>query len=221
MCRWPAIAGLPLLVLIAWSAARGADGDPLAPGKDLPGTFHPYNVNTSVSITEDTGKAKGEAAPYSTKHKFHCLITEYDLDPVVMLFARGVEDNAAVRDLLTKLDAAIDRNRRFVRLRTFVVFLFEDLTDAVAQDEKRDAYASRLEKLAEDLKLRHVVVSLAGSADLPSYRLPAEPGLTAVLYHKLRIVATHRVPADKLTGADSPALKAILADVASKLGASR
>jgi hypothetical protein len=193
-------------------------------GKNLPGTFQPYNVNSSIPLTEEPEedpKGKGPKQPkYTGKGKFHCLVTEYDLDPVVMLVARGLEENAAFRDLLTKLDAALDRNK-VARLRCFVVFQDDALTDVITQDDKRDEIAKKLDKLVLDAKLKNVVVCLAGKDDLAKYKLDPTTALTAVLYKKLRVEAIHKVGVDKIDVASGPEVKAILTEVGTKLGAAR
>src|SRR5262245_6936901 len=97
-----------LFLLFAALAAAQDKGPALAVGKDLPGTFHPYNVTAravALAEPEPEGKGKKEEAPPTTKGKYHCLISEYNLDPVVMIFARGVEDNKAFVAALKKIDA--------------------------------------------------------------------------------------------------------------------
>jgi hypothetical protein len=222
MRRW-LVLGLLVLPFLVRPAASADDKDVLSVGKNLPGTFHPFNVNAVVSVSEEPEEDKAEKprlkrTPYSTKFKYHCLISEYDLDPVVMLLARGLEDNAELKELLKKLDAKIDANRRSVRLRAFIVFLQDDITSLTEEDDKRDEVARRLERLAEDLKLRNVVVALAAKGDLAKYKLDDATALTAVLYKKLKIEATHRFAADKV---DAAAVKAVLADVSAKLGAKK
>jgi hypothetical protein len=193
-------------------------------GKNIPGTFQPYNVNAATPLNEEPEaepKDKGpKQARYTSKGKFHCPVTEYDLDPVVMLVARGLEDNAAFRDLLTKLDAALDRNK-IARLRCFVVFQDPALADVVTEDDKRDEIVKKLDKLVLDAKLKNVVVTLAGKDDLARYKLDPATALTAVLYKKLRVEAIRKVGLDKLEAADGPDAKAILAEVGTKLGATR
>lgn len=220
MRRWLALPGLLLAALVC---TAGEAKDPLAPGNNLPGTFHPFNVNEALAPPTDDPDAKDKPVSkhkieaHATKGKFHSLVSEYDLRPVVMLVAKGsLDDNAAFGKLLQSLDTAIERNRKGARLHAFVVFLYDDLTDVMDQDEKREQYARRLEKLAEDLKLRSVVLSLASKNDLAKYRLD-ESALTGVLYNKLKIAATHRAGPEKV----DDAAKAILADVAGKLGATR
>lgn len=222
MSRWLVLIGLVVPAVVCFA---GDARDPLAPGNNLPGTFHPFNVNEAVPrddeipVAKDKKASKIKVEPHSTKNKFHCLISEYDLDPTVMLIARGGEDNPGLQKLLRDLDSAIDRNRKLVRLHAFVVFTYDDLTDLLEQDAKREEHAKKLEKVAEDLKLRNVILALASKADLAKYRLADDAALTAILYRKLKIEASHKLPADKL--ADDAASKAILADVAGKLGAKK
>jgi hypothetical protein len=203
---------------------------PLTVGKNLPASFHPYNVTSRLLVKEepDEGdkekveiKSKSKKAPYTTKGKFHCLITEYDLDPVVMLFVRGTSDEEGFRDLLQKIDGAIDRNPG-VRLHSFVVFIDDDLTNVVEEDDKREAAEKKIqEKVADDLKLKSVVLTLASKSDVAKYELDPATAVTAVLYKKLRIEAVHKVSRDKLDKAEADAVKAIMTDVAGKLKATR
>jgi hypothetical protein len=195
---------------------------PLAVGKNITATFHPYNVTARLIIKEEAEEAdkdKTKKPDYTTRGKFHCLITEYDLEPVVMLFARGLDDNEGFRGLLQKLDAAIERNPG-VRLRSFVVFI-EDIGNIVEDDEKREELEKKIQKVADDLKLKYVVLTLAGKSDVAKYDLDPATALTAVLYKNLRIEAVHRVSRDKLDKADADAVKSIMTDVAGKLKATR
>lgn len=203
--------------------AQEASSDPLTVGKSLPGTFHPFNINVAAPPAQETLPDKDlkttyRPVPYSTRHKYHCLISEYDLDPTILLFVRGLEAPEGLKSLLQKVDAAIERNRRIVRLRAFVVFLPDDLKNLTEEDDKREAAARTLDRLVEDLKLKHVVVTLAARPDVARYRLDDANALTAVLYSKLKIVAVHKLPANKLETEDA-AIKAILDDITAKLGA--
>ena len=210
-----------LLIGLAVSADEPSGAEK---GKNLPGSFQPYNVNAVAPLAEEPEpdpKDKGEKkAKYTSKGKFHCLVTEYDLDPVVMLVARGLEDSAGFRDLLTKLDAALDRNK-IARLRCFVVFQDPDLDNVITKDDKRDEAVKRLDKLVADAKLTRVVVSLAGKDDLAKYKLDPTTALTAILYKKLRVEAIHKVGKEKLDTVGGPEVKAILTDIGTKIGATR
>src|SRR5579864_2411036 len=92
---WAAV-GVLVVAAGAWAADPPADNG-LQPGKDeIGGPFLPYNV---------TGKDQHRG-------KFHSLVSEYGLDPVVMVFVRGADPNAAVLTLAQKLDALVEQNQR-------------------------------------------------------------------------------------------------------------
>lgn len=181
--------------------AKNATGDVLAPGKDLPGPFHPYNV---------TGPRKG---------RFHCLVSEYGQEPVVLILAHNLDfadTPKDFKDLLKEVDNAIDKNPA-VRLKAFVAFLSDDLADVVTDDPGRAKIAKKVEDLATGLMLKHVVLTLAGKADLEKYAV-GDSAYVVILYHKLSVIASERLGPEKLTAAK---VKEIMAQVGSKLGATR
>lgn len=184
---------------------------PLTAGKDLPGPFQPYNV---------TG-------PH--KQRFHCLMSEHGLEPMVMIFHKGVDFSEPLPKLLQRLDTAIDKNAA-TRLGAFVVFLPEDLPDVLGSkeeknqdtnsknDDARRELEKKIEQAAADMKLKHVVLCLDNKSDVAKYRLNEENLVTVVLYTKLRIAAVHALPKSDFTDA---AVDKIMTDVAEKLGAKR
>ncbi len=184
-------------------APAGKDDKPLQVGKDLPGSFHPYNV---------TG-------PH--KEHFHCLVSEHDLDPMVMIFYKNVDFADPLPNLVKQLDVAIDKNPG-TRLGAFVVFVPDDLAEVVGQDDKGDDARRGLEKKvadkAADWKLKHVVLCLDSKADLERYHLSDANVATVVLYNKLKIVAVFALPQSDFTDG---AVEKILAAVAEKFGAKR
>jgi hypothetical protein len=177
---------------------KGGKG-PLAEGNNLPGPFHPFNV---------TGPRKGN---------FHCLVSEYDLEPVVMIVARDLELSEPFKDLLKQLDNAIAKNPA-VRLRSFVVFLSDSLPDVVQNDDKREELAGKLEDAAKGLGLKHVVLCLDSKSDLEKYALDESAAVTVVLYHKLKVVAHESLSREDLTAAK---VQEIMTKVADRLGAKR
>jgi hypothetical protein len=211
-------------LLLAGAPAASQDKDkeaaPLAAGKDVPGPFHAYNV-TGVNVYEEAPKGtekEGEKRlRYNSKGRYHCLVTHYDIDPVVMLFAQNLDGGEAFEAFLKKLDDKVGRNER-VRLRAFVVFRYADVPDVLKSDNKRDAKAKALATLADKLGLKHVTFVLAGEPEVRKYGLDPGNALTAVLYRRLRIEALHALPPAQVT---EEKLQAILADVAGKLGAAR
>ncbi|NBO92175.1 MAG: hypothetical protein EBV06_07645 [Planctomycetia bacterium] len=135
------------------------------------------------------------------------------MDPVVMLVARNLDESAGFRDLLTKLNTLVDNNQRG-RLRAFVVALYpEELTDVVTQDEKRNEYAARLDKLAADLKLTGVVLTLAAPKDLARFNFDETMALNAIVYQKLKVTASRSIGRDALDQANGPDAQAVLASV--------
>jgi hypothetical protein len=193
-------------------ASAKKDDTSLKVGKPLPGPFPLYNV---------TG-------PY--KHRYHCIISEHDLDPMVMIFVKNVDTADPLSSLLKRLDTAIDKNSS-ARLGAFVVFLPEDLPDVSGSNDKtknedtntknddaRIELENKLEGAAADMKLKNVVLCLANKSDVEKYGLSDANLITAVLYSKLNVAAIHALPKSDFTAS---AIEKIMTDVADKLGAKR
>src|SRR5262249_44559962 len=222
-------AGLLLVGLCGPMRSAEIKEGPLAAGKNLPGTFHPYNVTAREKTAEELEEAdkdameKGEGKDkekyteerYTSEGKFHCLVTEYDLDPVVILFAHGLHDSEGFKELLTKLDAACTKYR-VRRLRAFVVFLVDGATDITKDDGKRKELAAEVSNLAKDLKLKNVVLTLDTDSDLAKYKL-GKWALTTVRNRALRIRNSHTFERDELDKKDAPAIGALMKDVEKQL----
>jgi hypothetical protein len=216
------VSAVAFLALAALSAAaddppakKGGTSDkkdlvPLKVGNDLPGPFHPYNV---------TGP---------NKQRFHCLVSEHGLEPMVMIFYKNVDFSNPLPDLLKRLDAAIEKNPN-TRLGAFVVFLPDDLPDVVGSSEKsadtnnknddaRLEMEKKIEQAGADMKLKHVVLCLDNKSDVAKFGLSEENLITVVLYTKLKTVAVHALPKSDFKDA---AVEKIMAEVAEKLGAKR
>jgi hypothetical protein len=205
---------LPLLLLFTTALAVAADPPPatkdaksptLAPGSDLPGPFHPYNV---------TGPDKG---------RYHCLVSEHGLDPLVIVFARNLEAddaNGPVMELLTQLDLLIEKNPK-ARLAAFAVSLSDALPEVVGaslqSDEQRKQTAGKLEALAGARSLKYVVLTLAGKEDVDKYPLDVKADVTVVLADKYRVVKVYALKKDDLKGK----IDEVLAEVADKFGAKK
>ncbi|HZY84264.1 MAG TPA: hypothetical protein VFE78_05510 [Gemmataceae bacterium] len=172
---------------------------PLAPGTNLPGPFHPFNV---------TG-------PFADH--FHCPVSDHNLDPGVLVFTRDLELSPPLRKLLTGLDNAIDKNPA-ARLAATVTFLSDDLPNVVEDDDKRDELKARVQELAKSLGLKHVVLGLDSKPDVEKYLRGENVAAAVVLYKKFQIVASHALPRDQITDART---QQILGEVASQLGATR
>jgi hypothetical protein len=164
-------------------------------GGYLPGTFQPFNLNGKIG-----------------KDRFHCLVCEYGLKPTVMVFARERPDpkDAALADLLQKLDAAVERYKD-AYLSAFVVFLSPDartsVTDPKPEDPAKlveeaaawDALLARLRPKAE--KLKNVVVAVYPARGPGGYNLAKEADVTVVLYRGHKVLANFAFAEGKLSEA--------------------
>src|SRR5262245_43402704 len=127
-----------LLALVVAAGSRAEEGKgPLAPGKDLPGPFHPYNIN---------GERRGF---------YHCPVSRVGFDPAVMVVIRGLRTEAPFRTLLTGLDGLVKNNPRS-RLHAFVVFLSDEVPRPISDEDKRRPVVAKLEDLVKDFNLQHV-----------------------------------------------------------------
>lgn len=204
MWRW--VVSLPLLALLLAVPALSQETkqEPkekktgLKVGEDLPGPFHPYNV---------TGPRAG---------RYHCLVTRGSLDPLVILFVTKIDDYTdALKALEEGLDNRIARNPN-TRLNSFTVFLSDEITNILEDDDKRDKIAEELLTKAGEMK--NVVFCLDNKADVDNYKLDDSAYATVVLVNKYKVVSIHTLTKDKLNQAE---VDAILAEVGEKLGATK
>jgi hypothetical protein len=209
-----AVALFPALALAADApgSAAPAKAGQLAPGKDLPGPFHPFCVSGPYIAKLQQASEKDRV-----QGRFHCPISAHGLDPMVLLFVQGLNFTEPLKDLLVRLDAAIEKNPN-VRLGAAVVFLSNDLPDVVTMDDKRDELAEQLRSLASALKLKNVSLCLDSKSDLEKYGLDKEEAYTIVLVRRYAVVTLEAIPRDSLT-ADKVAQ--VMAQVGQKLGATR
>jgi hypothetical protein len=185
-------------------------GSPLQPGLNLPGAFHPFNVN---------GPRKGT---------FHCLVSDHGLHPGVMIFTRDLEPSDTFKELLQKLDNVIEKNPN-VRLGVYVVFVPNDLDDVAANagksneeasknDDLRETEAAKIEALAKAAMLKHVILALTHKGDLEKFKLDEGADYTVLMYRKYFIQASDAFDKSKLT---AEKVDSILKTLGDKLGATR
>jgi hypothetical protein len=166
---------------------------------NIPGPFQAYNV---------TGRYKGH---------YHSHISEYGLEPMVMIVTREVEFSDPLKSLLKKIDETIEKNPA-ARLHAFVVVLSEDTPDVVgaddASDDKRIETATKLEDQAKGLMLMHIDVGLAGKTDLQKYNLD-DASFAFYLFQRAKVTASRVLKGDKkLTDAVTTEIMTILAEKA-------
>jgi hypothetical protein len=195
---------LSLTVVLVGASFTRADDPPartgLQKGDDLPGPFQPYNI---------TGKERHRG-------KFHCLVSENGLNPVVAVFVRGIEPSESVMKLLEKLDEIIPRNER-IRLGSFVVFMSEGLMDVVKEDDEREKEAADLNEKVN--KLKYVAAALDSFAEIkPLYKLDDQAEVTVVMYNKYKVLLTKSFPKEGLTDEE---LQKLMNDIETQLAAIR
>jgi hypothetical protein len=174
---------LGLALAAGYCPAADEDKTGTEPGNLLPGPFHPYNV---------TGERKG---------KLHCLVCEYGLKPVVLIFTREAPTaEGPVTKLAQALDEAIATDQTNT-LRSFVVYVTDDKD--VAELEKT------LGEWAGAAKLKSVAVAFDNDPDdLKAYDLDKDAAVTVLVYEKLRMVKQFPSGKEKLGEND---IKAIVA----------
>ncbi len=187
---------LAVIVLLTVSRGDLSAGDELKSGpqrgESIPGPFHYLNVN---------GPHAGNP---------HCLVCEFGLRPVVLVFVREIPpDKSPVTDLLQKLDEAVDRNKN-AELRGGVVILNDDFAKA----ETRKDLVRKWETSAKDLK--HVVVAVDGAAGPENYKISRDADVTVLLYNQHKVVANFAFAKDKIRDKD---VSAIMAAVNKMVGA--
>lgn len=184
----PRIATLLTGLLLALGVSAQEAAVKSGPQKDqlLPGPFHPYNA---------TGTHAGRP---------HCLVCRFGLDPVAAVFARELpEAGKPLAALLKGLDAAVEKHQA-AELGAFVVFLSDDANDL----ERRQALVQKLQDLAKQLELKHVVLAIDAPDGPKGYDLSKEADVTVLLYVKHKILANHAYGKDGLTDKDVAAILA-------------
>ncbi|MCI0380426.1 MAG: hypothetical protein L0215_22810, partial [Gemmataceae bacterium] len=165
------------------------------PDSMLPGPFDSYNINGK--------KGKGRQ---------HCLVCEFGLSPVVMVFVKESPEGkvGALETLLAKLDAAVDNNQS-ADFASFVVFLSPDARNSantkdentvslVEEARAREALYARLEARAE--KLKNVVVACLPDAP-KGYGLSPKAEVTAIFYRNHKVLANFAYGPGQLSEADA------------------
>ena len=178
-------------------------------GTQIPGSFSPYNLN---------GKRKGS---------YHCLVCEYALGPVALIFARepAKDKDQALTDLLKKLDKAVDENRR-QDLRAVVVFLSPDASSSATDPKLSDPAklveeAAARDKLIERLQpradsLRNVIVCIFPAAGPKSYAINDKAEVTLVLYNRFKVLANAAFGEGEFQQKDADAFMKTVTDTLAK-----
>jgi hypothetical protein len=214
MSKTPLILGLVLVVGFPVSNVRAQDVLKSGPqvGKFIPGSFRPFNINGKYGKKDE-----------NTPGRHHCLVCEYELNPVVMIFARDhkeekSKDDKELTDLLNKIDEAVAKDRELAgNLRAFAVFLSPVGTDSVIETElaktkdsdkfdpdelvklsmDRKKLIERLDKSTSELK--NVVVGYYAQEGPKGYNINPKAEVTVVLYLNFKVQANFAFEEGQLT----------------------
>jgi len=118
----------------------------------------------------------------------------------------------------------VDRNAS-TRLAGFVVFLSNTLKDVARDDSEREALEPKLEDIARDAMLKHLVLCLDTPARLEAWKLKPDADVTVILYKKLRTYKVYDLTWEQLTEKDPGKLpdvvKEVLGEVRERFKATR
>jgi hypothetical protein len=145
------------------------------PGESIPGPFHYLNIN----------------GPHASHP--HCLVCEFGLRPVVLVFSReSPTEKSPLMDLLHKLDEAVNRHKNAELCAGVVV-----LNDDFAKEQTRNDLVRKLETSAKDLK--HVVIAVDGAAGPDKYKISKDANVTVLLYSKHKVLSNFASAKDQFT----------------------
>jgi hypothetical protein len=169
------------------------------PGDTIPGAFQPLNVN----------------GPFAGR--YHCLVTDFRLSPVAMVFVRVQPDGVdpEVKKLLEALDKSVQERHADAGLESCVVFLSPQARGSATEDTKETAgnpeQAKALveetinrEKLVSTLKelsssLKSVIVACCPAETVAQqYRLADNAEVTVVVYGRQRVFSSFAFPEGQL-----------------------
>jgi hypothetical protein len=180
------------LTAVAGTAANQGQAIKSGPQADetLPGAFQPLNINGA----------------FAGRH--HCLVTEFRLNPVALVFVRAQPDGVdpEVKKLLDALDKAADERHADTGLEAVAVFLTPLARSAATEDPKdlkgdpaqakalvdeainREKLLSSLKEVATSFK-RLIVACGPPESVAQQYRLADRADVTVVLYARHRVFA--------------------------------
>jgi len=183
-------------VVLAASGFSAAQPEPLKSGPQpdsvLPGSFQPFNIN----------------GPFAGRQ--HCLVTEFRLNPVALVFVRTQPDSIdpEVKKLLEALGKLADDRHDDTGLESFVVFLAPQARSGATEDAKgndpvglakgvavetveREKMVNFLKAETEGKAFKRLIVTCAPPDKIAQqYKLADNAEVTVVLYWKHAVVSS-------------------------------
>ena len=163
-----------------------------------------YNVHAEGTVK--SGPAVGAPVP-GPFHPFNingenagqkaCLYCSNGPNPVAVVFAREVTPQ--LTDLIKKLDDATTKNSK-ANMGSYAVFCSD-----------KDGLADQLKKVAEDQKLKNLILAIDSPAGPKAYNIAKDADVTVLLYEDFTIRANHSFKKGELT---TKTTERVVADVA-------
>jgi hypothetical protein len=170
---------LLVVLLVNLTAAAEALKSGAQVGEELQKTFEPVNL---------TGPDVGEKT---------CVLCEYGANPVVMVFAREV--NEPLIQLIKRLDA-VTAQHQARGVASCVILLSDDPEPA-----------RKLKLFAAQEKIQHTILRTYKAAGPKGYHVAQEAEITAILFLDRIVKANHAFKAGE---AQDKAIDAVVADIA-------
>jgi len=179
--RTKAILRSGLLLLLCVNLTLAAEALKSSPqvGEELQKTFEPVNL-TGPDIGEKT-----------------CILCEYGANPVVMVFAREV--NEPLTRLIKRLDAATAQHKER-GVASCIILLSDDLEAA-----------NRLKQIAAQEKIQHTILRSYKGEGPKGYNVAKDAEITAILFLDRFVKANHVFKAGEL---QDKAIDAVVTDIA-------
>jgi hypothetical protein len=210
MSRRLLFVGLFSLLLVApWASAGDEFKSGPQPGEKIPGSFNPFNINGKHGklVKDRTILRQGS---------HHCLVTDFELRPVVLVFARESTDDKLLMDLLKQIDQAVEKNNEAGgEMRSFAVFLSPFGTDTVIEatlpEDKRTTDPEKLVELAVGRKMlikqldqraanfKNLIVAYYHNGGPAAYKIHPAAEITILLYENYKVEANFAFQENQIT----------------------
>src|SRR5205814_2156460 len=97
-------------------------------------------------------------------------------------------------------------------LKGAVVFVGDDLDDAVKDDDKREVLVLKVQDVEKATMVKNLVLALDGKKDLAKYKLPEDAGVIVVVCNRYRILFSQPYAADKFTEDEAKKVLGVVAE---------
>ena len=199
----PAVLIALVLTITAAAVAQEAfrsGPQPAAPGQPF------VKIPQSFEVHVFNGKFADRVDGKDERRGFHCVVSENDFFPTVLLFAKVPAEgkDAPLKSLLGKLDELIEKYRPMdqypeaANFSAYVVFLDKTAQTSLTNPDVKDPAALVQEaterrilyaKMAEWAKpLKKVVVAVCVPESVDQFKLNAEAELTVLYYESFNVL---------------------------------